>query len=192
MKQNHRRVYVGADFERDPALLAQLYPQFKVAGEQPQQQMVGGWGDPQIVGAPGYSGDPQIVGAEVQVKSAENPDFYDEWLPLTGDAGITIAAGATADFELKPNKLFRPGPLVIPAATAVNLIMTNFAIGGNPVFARSGAIPCAAFSELATHKTLNSRTANNSAPMTFTLKNIHASVAQVVYGLWLGKTVSAG
>lgn len=111
-----------------------------------------------------------------------------EWLPLTTSSGTSIAAGVTQDFELKPTKYARPGPLVIPDTLAQNLIMTNLQIGGKPVFAGQGAVPCALFSEKCIVNALSSYVASNNASITFTLKNIHASAAQVVFGVWLCDT----
>lgn len=142
--------------------------------------------NPQIVG----SLDPQIVGASLM--AAELPsdsDFYDEFLPLSGESGESIAAGATADFELKPTQLSRPGHLFLPSGIASNLLMLNLSIGGHNVFKRSGAIPCGMFTHDSTFRLLYSATASNSVPITFTLKNIHATDAQIVWGCWGVKTV---
>jgi hypothetical protein len=111
-----------------------------------------------------------------------------EWLPLSASAGNDIAAAATRDYELKPTKYARPGPLVMDSTIASNLVMTNLQVGGKPVFAGTGAVPCVLFSHLSIHNALSSYVANNNAPITFTLTNIHASVTQTVRGVWICET----
>src|SRR5262245_24047744 len=95
-----------------------------------------------------------------------------EWLPLSASAGNDIAAAATRDYELKPNKWARPGPLVMPESISLNLVMTALQIGGKPVFAGSGAVPCCLFSHLSISNALSSYVASNNAPITFTLGNV--------------------
>jgi hypothetical protein len=111
-----------------------------------------------------------------------------EWLPLSAAAGNDIAAAATRDYELKPTKYARPGPLVIADTIAINLVMTALLIGGKPVFAGSGAVPGILFSHLSLHNALSSYVASNNAPITFTLQNVHASVTQTVRGVWICDT----
>jgi hypothetical protein len=111
-----------------------------------------------------------------------------EWLPLSPVAGYDITFGATRDFELKPTKYARPSALVMADTLAVNLAMTNLLIGGKPLFAGSGAVPCVLFSHLSVQNALSSYVASNAAPITFTLQNIHASVTQTVRGVWVCDT----
>jgi hypothetical protein len=111
-----------------------------------------------------------------------------EWLPLSPVAGYDIAAAATRDFELKPTKYARPAALVMADTIAVNLAMTNLLIGGKPLFAGSGAVPCVLFSHLSVQNALSSYVASNAAPITFTLQNIHATVTQTVRGVWVCDT----
>ena len=130
-----------------------------------------------------------VVGVDMtQLPMGDGTPPKVEWLPLTASAGTDIAAAATSDFELKPNKYFRPGPLVIDDDIAKNLIMTNLLIGGKPVFAGSGCVPCRLFAHTSVSNALSSYVATNSAPITFTLKNIHASATQTVRGVWVGDT----
>jgi hypothetical protein len=129
----------------------------------------------------------QIVGAYVDDSGGDGDNEWRELgLPLSGVAGVTIAAGATADFELKPNRLFQPGILSMDDALAVNLLMTALTIGGRNCLLSSGVFPMRVFSHLALHKPFRGWSASNAQPIVFTLKNIHASVAQVVYGVWWG------
>jgi hypothetical protein len=129
------------------------------------------------------------VGVDMtQLPNSDGTPAKVEWLPLSGVAGNDIAAAATRDYELKPTKYARPGPLVLDNAIAINLAMTALQIGGKPVFAGSGAVPCALFSHLCFQSALSSYVASNNAPITFTLQNIHASATQTVRGVWLCDT----
>lgn len=130
-----------------------------------------------------------MVGVDMSgLPNADGSSPKVEWLPLTGSAGTDIVAAATSDFTLTPTKYFRPGPLVIADTIAANLVMTNLLIGGKPVFAGSGAVPGILFSHLCFQNALNSYVATNSAPITFTFKNVHASATQTVRGVWIGDT----
>ena len=66
--------------------------------------------------------------------------------------------------------------------------MTSLLIGGKPVFAGSGAVPCRLFSHLSVHNALSSYVASNNAPITFTLTNVHASATQTIRGVWICDT----
>lgn len=130
-----------------------------------------------------------LVGVDISsLPNADGSAPKVEWLPLTPVAGIDIVAAATNDYTLTPTKYFRPGPLVIADTIAANLVMSNLLIGGKPVFAGSGAVPCVLFSHLCVMNSLNSYVATNSAPITFTLKNVHASATQTTRGVWVGDT----
>ena len=130
-----------------------------------------------------------VVGVDMtQLPNSDGSVPKVEWLPLSGAAGNDIAAAATRDYELKPTKYARPGALVIPDATAVNLVMSNLMIGGKPVFAGSGAVPGVLFSHLCVQYSLSSYVASSNAPITFTLQNIHASATQTVRGVWICDT----
>ena len=129
------------------------------------------------------------VGVDMtQLPNSDGTPAKVEWLPLSGAAGNDITFGATRDYELKPTKYARPGPLVMDNAIAINLVMTALQIGGKPVFAGSGAVPCALFSHNCFQSALSSYVASNNAPITFTLQNIHASVTQTVRGVWICDT----
>lgn len=111
-----------------------------------------------------------------------------EYLPLTAAAGTDIAAAATASFTLTPTKYFRPGPLIMDNAIAINLTMASLTVGGKPVLAGTGAIPCCVFSHLGFMNSLQSYIATNAAPIAFDLRNFHASATQTVRGVWIGDT----
>jgi hypothetical protein len=152
--------------------------------------------DPRLMRMPplpfgGYHGQASRFSVGVDMYNLPNADGSApkvEWLPLSAAAGNDIVAAATRDYELKPNKYARPGPLVMADTLAVNLVMTALQIGGKPVFAGSGAVPCVLFSHLSISNALSSYVASNNAPITFTLQNIHASVTQTVRGVWVCDT----
>jgi hypothetical protein len=127
----------------------------------------------------------QIVGAYAEEAEGE-AEWKELGLPLSGVSGVSIVAGASTDFELKPNRLFLPGILALADTLAANLLMTALSIGGHNCLLSTGAIPMTVFSHLALYKPFRGWAASNAQPITFTLKNIHASVTQVVYGVWFG------
>jgi hypothetical protein len=130
-----------------------------------------------------------VVGVDItQLPNTDGSPAKVEWLPLTATAGKDIAAAASFDFELKPYKYARPGPLVLDSTIASNLVMTNLQIGGKPIFAGNGCVPCVLFSQLSIQNALSSLIASNNAPITFTLTNIHASATQTVRGVWVCDT----
>ncbi len=136
-----------------------------------------------------YRGGLHSVGVDMtSLPLADGTPPKVEWLPLSPAAGYDIAAAATRDFELKPTKYARPGPLVLDSTIASNLVMSNLLIGGKPLFAGSGVVPCVLFSQLSVSNNLSSYVASNNAPITFTLQNIHASVTQTVRGVWVCDT----
>jgi hypothetical protein len=162
-------------------------------GHQRRQIQVGGY--PQIVGGyqqivgsdmPGVRHQRrQIVGAHVEEMHGQG-NFVEIFLPLSGVAGQSITAGDSYTFELKPNRLFLPMALCLSTAVCANLVMTSLQIGGQNCLLSSGAIPCDQFLPTAVHKPFKSWTASNAQPISFTLTNIHASAAQVVFGSWAG------
>lgn len=126
----------------------------------------------------------EMVGAYTEVQDGGN--WKELGLPLSGVAGVTIAALATADFELKPNRLFLPGVLSIDKTIAPLLIMSGLTIGGHNCLLNTGAIQCSAFANDTLHKPFSGWAASNAQPITFSLKNVHATLAQIVWGVWWG------
>jgi hypothetical protein len=168
---SHRSLNEG---KADPALIAAVLAQLGFRGQFP------------LGPSPSWGG--ARVGADMTQLPTDGSPPKVEWLPLSAVAGNDIVAAATRDYELKPTKFARPGPLVIGDTLAVNLAMTSLLIGGRPVFAGSGAVPGILFSHLSVHNALSSFIASNNAPITFTLQNIHASVTQTVRGVWICDT----
>jgi hypothetical protein len=171
-----RRVFIGNDFEEhtaadNAALMQELFGPSVVGG------------DLQIVG-----NDLQIVGQDDANKlAAGDPLIYEQWLPLTVAAGLSIAAGATVDVELKPQRTFRPGDLTLSAVAQV-LHLSGLSIGGENQFVASGAIPCEIFSKDSTSKRLKAQTANRGTSIILTFTNTTAA-AVVLSGVWAGDSV---
>lgn len=184
-----RRVFIGQDFEGynsdsavgadgDNALLDQLFDE-GVAGDD--MEIVGA--DEEIVGA-----DEEIVGADVRARATTaNKLVYDQWLPLTPAAGISIPTLTSAEVELKPQRLFRPGHLTLTAAAQV-LDLTAFSIGQENQFVAGGAIPGEFFKADAVGKVLTSQTAGPGTTMLMTFYNSTGGTV-VLKGGWSGKAV---
>lgn len=69
-------------------------------------------------------------------------------LILGFDSVAAVAAGASAIITQRPQVLFQPSRVVIPAAIAGFFIVNDLKIGKNSQFTASGALPAAVFSEL--------------------------------------------
>lgn len=173
---------IGADSDGDDAVLNQLYEAGggeHVAGDD--VEIVGA--DEEIVGV-----DQEIVGADVRARPQQaNKLVYDQWLPLTGVAGISVGAGASVELELKPQRLFRPGRLTLDAAS-LPLQLTACSIGQENQFVAGGAVPGEFFARDSIGKQLTSQTAGPGTTMLMTFHNPTAG-AIVLRGAWEGKSV---
>jgi hypothetical protein len=69
-----------------------------------------------------------------------------EW-PIGFDSVAAVAAGATANITQRPQELFRPERIVIPAAIAASFLVNDIKVGNRSQFLSSGALPAATFSE---------------------------------------------
>lgn len=181
-----RRVFIGQDFEGyssavgadDHDAINQLLDE-SVAGDD--MEIVGA--DEEIIGA-----DEEIIGADVRAReSSKNKLVYDQYLPLTAAGGVSIAASASTEVELKPQRLFRPDQLTVSEAAEV-LELTAFSIGQENQFVAGGAIPCEFFSKDAVAKKLTSQTAGPGTTILMTFRNPTGS-AVVLSGGWVGKSV---
>jgi hypothetical protein len=173
-----QRVYIGADNRlragsNDAALLEQIF------GENVRVS-----GDEERVGQ-----DYEIVGANLAAKKGAQGSelIYDQFLPLTTTGGISIAAGASYDLELKPQRLFRPGALFLNEA-AQALWLTALAIGQENQFVASGAIPGTFFTVDSIWKVLSAQTAGPGVSIIASFNNPTAG-AVVLSGVFAGKAV---
>lgn len=184
-----RRVFIGQDFagsggaqQNDDNVLDELFEgssNEQVAGDD--MEIVGS--DEEIVGM-----DEEIVGADVRERpQASGKLVYDQWLPLTSAAGVSIATLTSAEVELKPQRLFRPGRLTLSAAAQV-LDLTAFSIGQENQFVAGGALPGEFFKADATGKQLTSQTAGPGTTMLMTFYN-GTGATVILKGGWEGKSV---
>ena len=118
-------------------------------------------------------------------------DVFDQWCPLTGVAGKSIAAAATENFEITPQRLFKPGILTAVARVVAieDLMVSNVTIGIEPQLVSSGVVPLAAFQHDSVYKLLSSHWAGPGVPIRFDVTNTAASGTAKVFGLWFGDSV---
>lgn len=86
----------------------------------------------------------------------------------------TIAAGATVDIIQRPQLVFRPERVVVPAAIGANFNIADIRIGKNSQFLSAGAIPGAVFSEGAFGVRLKMDTAQIAMDIDLRVTNISA------------------
>ncbi len=67
--------------------------------------------------------------------------------PIGFDSVTTIAAGAAATLTQRPQIIFRPERIVVPAAFAAFFQITDVRVGKNSQLVSAGALPAATFSE---------------------------------------------
>ncbi len=63
------------------------------------------------------------------------------------DSVATIAAGASAIITTRPQVIFRPDRLVIPASIASSFLLNDLKVGKNSQFVAATAIPAEAFTQ---------------------------------------------
>jgi len=86
----------------------------------------------------------------------------------------TVAAGATVDIIQRPQLVFRPERVVIPAAIGANFNVADIRIGKNSQFLSAGAIPGAVFAEGAFGVRLKMDTAQIAMDIDLRVTNISA------------------
>jgi len=134
----------------------------------------------------------QAIGAMEDIDGdgkAEN--VLDQFLPLTGSGGLSIAFGASGEVDVTPQRLFKPGVLSVVSRTVAieDLIVTNFTLGIEPQIVASGAIPLSAFQHDSTYKLLSSHWCGPGVPLRMTISNIAASGTAKIFGVWFGDAV---
>jgi hypothetical protein len=183
-----RRVFIGQDFQDSGSAVGDDAPE-AASDEQVLAKLFGeqvSGDDYEIVGS---DQDTEIVGADTKLapKAPGSGLIYQQWLPLTGVAGIVITAGSSYDLELKPQRKFRPGDLTLSDA-ALGLVITQCAIGQENQFVASGAIPCDCFSKDSTSKKLASQTAGPGVSIMVSFNNPTAA-SITLRGKWQGDSV---
>ena len=81
---------------------------------------------------------------------SKTPPTKSREFPIGFDSGaVLIAAAATATLTQRPQIVFRPERIVVPAAVAAFFQITDVKVGKNSQFVSSGAVPAATFAETA-------------------------------------------
>lgn len=152
-------------------------------------QMVLGGGPYDIIGAYEILGDPrqppaarqaaaamidQVKAARaaggVYVREKEPQVEYEQILPCTS---LAIAAGATREITLQPQRPFRIKNFRCSSThTAPFFEVTAFTIGQDNQFIAPGSVPLDVFSEVALYSVVRGQTANPGSLVTLTVVNI--------------------
>jgi hypothetical protein len=135
----------------------------------------------------------QAIGAMEDIDGDGKPEnVLDQWMPLTAAAGLSIAAGATGEVDITPQRLFKPGILSAVARTVAieDILVTAFTMGIEPQMIASGGIPLAAFQHDSTYKLLSSHWVGPGVPLRMTLSNTAASGTAKIFGVWFGDAVT--
>lgn len=90
------------------------------------------------------------------------------------DSVATVAAGATAIITTRPQVIFRPDRLVIPASIAPSFLINDFKVGKNSQMVAATAVPAEAFTQGAFGVRLKSDTAQVSQDVILNVTNISA------------------
>ncbi len=90
------------------------------------------------------------------------------------DSVATVAAAATAIITTRPQVVFRPDRLVIPASIAPSFLINDFKVGKNSQMVAATAVPAEAFTQGAFGVRLKSDTAQVSQDVILNVTNISA------------------
>tara|TARA_R100001244_G_scaffold132394_1_gene108869 strand:- start:14648 stop:15295 length:648 start_codon:yes stop_codon:yes gene_type:complete len=104
------------------------------------------------------------------------------------DSGTTIAAGASATLTQRPQIIFRPERIVVPASLASFFLINDVKVGKNSQLVSAGAIPAATFSETAFGVRLKMDTVQISQDLIMLVTNIDVG-AQRFLGAMIGESV---
>jgi hypothetical protein len=135
----------------------------------------------------------QAIGAMEDIDGDGKPEnVLDQWMPLTGAAGLSIAFGTSGEVDITPQRLFKPGILSAVARVVAieDLIVTAFTMGIEPQLIATGGIPLAAFQHDSTYKLLSSHWVGPGVPLRMTIANVAASGTAKIFGVWFGDAVS--
>jgi len=100
--------------------------------------------------------------------------------PLGFDSVANVAAGAAAIITQRPQTLFQPSRVVIPAAIAGFFIVNDIKIGKNSQFTASGSLPAALFSELSVGVALAMDAAQIAQDIVLAVTNIDVAAHRFV------------
>lgn len=108
--------------------------------------------------------------------------------PVGFDSVATIAAGATATLTQRPQIIFRPERIVVPAAVAAFFQISDVKVGKNSQLVSAGAIPAATFSETAFGVRLKMDTVQISQDLILIVVNIDVAARRFLAAM-IGESV---
>ena len=123
---------------------------------------------------PGYPGG-QVLRTRAPTKGRE--------YPLGFDSVATVAAGATAIITTRPQVVFRPDRLVVPASIASSFLINDLRIGKNSQFVSATALPAEVFTQGAFGVRLKMDTAQIAQDITLNVTNTSAGALRFTAAL---------
>lgn len=108
--------------------------------------------------------------------------------PIGFDSVNTIAAGAAATLTQRPQIVFRPERIVVPAAVAAFFQITDVKVGKNSQFVSAGAVPAATFAETAFGVRLKMDTCQISQDLIIDVTNIDVAARRFLASM-IGESV---
>lgn len=130
---------------------------------------------------------PQVspMQAALAQRRAQQEVLVKEAVPTKGralfmglDSGANIAAGATATVTDRPQKLFRPERLAVPASIAPLFVLNSLNIGTVNQFVSNTAVPCETFQEGGVGVGLKGDTARPGIDLSANVTNISGGAAR--------------
>ena len=104
------------------------------------------------------------------------------------DSVATIAAGASATLTQRPQIIFRPERIVVPAAVAAFFQINDVRVGKNSQLVSAGAIPAATFAETAFGVRLKMDTVQISQDLILQVTNIDVAARRFLAAM-IGESV---
>ena len=108
--------------------------------------------------------------------------------PVGFDSVATIAAGASATLTQRPQIIFRPERIVVPAAVAAFFQINDVKVGKNSQLVSAGAIPAATFAETAFGVRLKMDTVQVSQDLILLVTNIDIAARRFLASM-IGESV---
>lgn len=108
--------------------------------------------------------------------------------PVGFDSVATIAAGASATLTQRPQIIFRPERIVVPAAVAAFFQINDVKVGKNSQLVSAGAIPAATFAETAFGVRLKMDTVQISQDLILLVTNIDVAARRFLAAM-IGESV---
>lgn len=99
------------------------------------------------------------------------------------DTVATVAAGATATITSRPQVVFRPDRLVVPASIASSFLINDLRVGKNSQFVNATAVPAETFTQGAFGVRLKLDTAQVSQDIVMSVTNVSAGAVRFTAAL---------